>query len=407
MRTDSKYLKIILALSLFGVLISGWLLSMHVKFATGQASLTESCGLIPGIGGQGCAAIAVSDFSVIFGVPLAALALGFYITLLLLSFWAMRNYQKAYEPLHIAFALSSFSILVTFVMTFISTRIVKDFCFGCSLLWLTNLALWPCFVKQLGLRWGNALGAHSELLFSKTLNRSRLMACSSVALAVFAIFSIIGASAKALSGQESRMGNSNIVQEYESSPIVFLGKEAYGGDQAKGLLSGDPVMEILEFSDFQCPACRMAAQFFKPFVLKNKNEVRFTYRHFPLDGGCNRLVPNGRHNFACIAAKASICAAKEGKFWPLHDSIFDRQEDLSASLIMELVDQHGLDRAKIEACMNSEATLAQISKEIDWADAVQLQSTPTLVINGRKLTGARSPQDLELLLAHLRKQTKK
>jgi len=169
MRTDNTYLKLILALALVGILVSGWLLSIHIKFSTGQAGLTESCS-IPLLGSsQGCANVAVSDYSVVAGVPLAAIAMSFYFTVLILVFWAMRNYQMAYEALYVSYFLSTISILVTVVMFSISRFVLKSFCIGCAMLWLVNLALWPCFVKHLGLGWGRALAANLELIRPRAL----------------------------------------------------------------------------------------------------------------------------------------------------------------------------------------------------------------------------------------------
>ena len=132
MRSDNTYLKFILALALVGILVSGWLLSIHVKFSTGQAGLTEGCS-IPLVGtSQGCASVAVSDYSVVAGVPLAAIAMAFYFTVLILAFWAMRNYQMAYEPLYVGFFLSTLSIVVTVIMFYLSRFVLHSFCIGCS-----------------------------------------------------------------------------------------------------------------------------------------------------------------------------------------------------------------------------------------------------------------------------------
>lgn len=406
MRSDNIYLKAILVLALLGILVSGWLLSTHIRFSSGQAGLTEACTIFSsGPGAQGCASIAVSDYSYVFGVPVAAIAMSFYVSILLLAIWAMRNYQAAYEPLYVGFFLSTVSILVTVLMFYLSRFVLKEFCIGCSMLWLINLAIWPCFVKHLGLGWGNALAANLELVRPRALSLKRERVLSSLGLAVISlvVFGIIGASARGLQAAETApMGSRpSLISEWESAPQVFLGSEAYGGAQAKGKTDGAPVLEILEFADFQCPACRMAAQYLKPFVLKHKDQVRLTFRNFPLDGSCNPKTPNGPHHSACSAARHAMCAGQQGKFWEMHDLIFDGQEALSPGALSSLVSRVGLDEAAFGKCLADPATETQLQREMQWGEQIGLNSTPTIVINGRKLAGAQSPAELEALLKHI------
>ncbi len=405
MRSNNTYMKFILVLALLGIFVSGWLLSVHIKFSTGQAGLTETC-FIPGIGStEGCANIAISNYSAIFGVPLAAIAMGFYFTLFLLVFWAMRNYQMAYEALYVSFFLSTLSIVVTVTMFVIARYILKSFCLGCSALWVINLLIWPCFVKHLNLSWGNALAANLELFRSKALQlkKERIISSFVTGGICLLVFSVIGAAAKGLQGNEARIESTSILQEYNDAVQTFLPAEAVGGPSSKGQANA-PVMEIIELADFQCPGCKVASQFLKPFVMKHGDKVRVTYRNFPLDGSCNSFVPNGGHHMACSAARSAICAGQQGKFWDMHDLIFDNQESLSPALLEELATKAGLDTTKWAACLKDPQTELQLQKEIQWGEQVQLQSTPTIIINGRRLIGARSPQDLETLLKTLEKK---
>jgi len=406
MRTNNTYIKLILMLSLVGLVVAGWLLSIHISVSTGQAGLTEGCGVLGSIGGHGCADVAASSYSDLFGIPLAAVAMGYYATILLLVFWAMRNYQAAYEPLYTGFFLSTLAIVVTVVMFCIARFVLKSFCVGCSILWLVNLAIWPCFVKHLGLNWGNALGANLELVRKKNLalRPDRLRNSFLTGLVCVLVFSAVGAAAKGMNSQANAPTDSTIVKDFNDAPVTFLPPEALGGAQAKGLLDQTPVMDIVEFADVRCPGCRMAAPFLKPFVSKNHDKVRLTFRNFPLDGGCNPFVPNGPHSFACAPARHAICAGAQGKFFDMHDLIYDNQESLTQSSLDSYVASLGLDAGKLAACLKDPATETQLQKDISWGESIQLQSTPTLVINGKKLTGARSPAELEVLLKHILSQ---
>jgi protein-disulfide isomerase/uncharacterized membrane protein len=404
MRSDTKFLKLLLTLCVAGIVVSGYLLWIHIRFTTGEAGLTESCSILPVSAGTGCANVAVSDFSSVLGVPLAALAMSFYFTLLILGLWAWQNLQAANEPLYFSFFLSTLSILVTVTMFTISNFVLKAFCPFCAMLWLINLSIWPCLVKQLGLNWGNALGGNLELfgLGKLKLQRSRLVGSATLGLACLLILSVVGAAAKHQEGSESAPGETSLVSEYQAAQLVMLPSEAYGGPTSKGFHGdGAPVMEIAELADFQCPGCRMAGQLLRPFMLKHGDKVRLTFHNFPLDGSCNPYVPNGRHPFACIAAKGSLCAARQGKFWEFHDQVYDHQEEISPSRLEEIANKIGLNVADWQACQKDGGLETQLQKDMQYGDLVGLQSTPTLIVNGHKLVGAHSPAELEKLLKFL------
>ncbi len=401
MRTDAKFLKVILAICVVGILVSGWLLSVHIRFTSGQATLTETCSALPGAAGHGCATVAVSAYSDILGVPLAGVALGFYFAIFFLTLWAMRNPQTSYEIVHVAFFLSTLSILLTVRMAYLSHFVVKSFCIGCATLWLVNLALWPAFVQHMKLSWGNALAANLELFRPGKYNllRNRIYSALGVSAFFVLILATIGTVAENMQKDEALFGGEDrAIQSYQEAKIVFLPPESVGGPQSQGVQDATPVLDIVEFSDLQCPACRMAARFLKPFLLKYPSKVRFTYRHYPLDPSCNSYVPNGMHIFGCAAAKAGICAAKQNKFFEFHDYVFDNQESLSNGLLEEAAKAVELDMTAFQACLQDKNIDLDLQKQIEMGERTGgIESTPTLIINGHKMMGALTPVQLEAI----------
>ncbi len=392
-------------LSVIGTAISLKLLSIHIRFATGMAGLTENCG----IGGNtGCADIAVSSYSDLFGIPIASVALGTYLAFLLLGFLSLKSPQGSKENIFMMFFLSTISILVTVTMFVISNYILKQFCSYCAMLWVINLAIWPLLVLQLGLGWGNALAGNLELLGGRKENlQSDRVRTSLITAVVCVAVAVLGAVVvKANASPPSHGGT--LVADWENAPMVMLPGEAFGGPMSKGWSGeGSPVMEIAELADFQCPACKMAGQALRIFLLKHKDKVRLTYHNFPLDGSCNPFAPNGGHRLACAAAKGGMCAAQQGKFWAFHDQVFDNQENLSPSSFEEFAKTAGLDMAAYESCLKDPATETALQKDMQLGEMIGLQSTPTLIINGRKMIGGRSPAELDTLLEHLESKLKK
>jgi protein-disulfide isomerase len=285
----------------------------------------------------------------------------------------------------VGFFLSTLSILLTVRMAYISHFVVESFCIGCATLWLVNLAIWPAFVKHMKLSWGNALAANLELFRPKhyQLQRNRIFSALGICAAIVVILATIGTVAENMQKDESLFGGEDhALQTYNDAKLVIFPPESLGGPQSKG--TDTPVLDIVEFSDLQCPACRMAARFLKPFLMKYPTKVRFTYRHYPLDSSCNPYVPNGMHIFGCAAAKAGICAAKQNKFFEFHDYVFDNQENMSTTLLDEGAKEVGLDINAFQACEQDKATDIELQKQIEIGERTGgIESTPSHPTGGR------------------------
>jgi protein-disulfide isomerase len=165
--------------------------------------------------------------------------------------------------------------------------------------------------------------------------------------------------------------------------------ELDGGGYARG--PRDAAVTIVEFSDFQCPAC---AQAFGDLhdLLGRRADVRLVFRHFPLDPSCNAKVTRALHPEACLAAMAAECAAQLSRFWEYHDRLFANQHALDRDSLFRYARELGLDIASFRTCLDAPATRARIMEDIDAATRAGVTSTPTLFINGRVIAGALERQ---------------
>jgi protein-disulfide isomerase len=165
----------------------------------------------------------------------------------------------------------------------------------------------------------------------------------------------------------------------------------------------DAKIKIVEFSDFQCPACKAAFKSLKPVIRKYKDKIKFTYKHFPLDMSCNDLLKNRLHPAACDASTASLCVKKqlgdEG-FFKYHDELFHNQTKISKKYIIDLAHQSVPNKDSWDECFNSSETLAEIRDDIRLATELGVQATPTLFVNGRRVEGALTRKQLEALIDH-------
>lgn len=136
---------------------------------------------------------------------------------------------------------------------------------------------------------------------------------------------------------------------------------------------------IVEFSDFQCPACARSQSVLKRVLDTYGDKVRLVYRDFPADGA---------HREARQAAEAARCAEEQGKFWEYHDKLFAHQQALQVADLKRYAEEVGLDGKVFEACLTSSKFKETIAKDIQAAQKAAVGGTPAFFINGRPLLGA-------------------
>lgn len=138
----------------------------------------------------------------------------------------------------------------------------------------------------------------------------------------------------------------------------------------------EPTVSIVEFGDFQCPACAQVAPLLDEIV-RNSTDVKLTYRHFPLP----------QHQFARDTALAAEAAGEQGKFWEMLMVLFAQQDEWSTSsdiapLLKKYAEEIGLDLKKFDQDRTSQTLAARVDRDAQAAKDLQLSGTPTIYING-------------------------
>jgi protein-disulfide isomerase len=157
-------------------------------------------------------------------------------------------------------------------------------------------------------------------------------------------------------------------------------------DWQKGDLESEVI--LVEYGDFQCPACGSYYPLVEQLVKDHGANFRFVYRHFPLKS----IHPNAEP-----AARASEAAGLQGKFWEMYEKLFANQNSWS-NLVRSAADDRflqyareiGLDEEKYKADFESDAVKDKISSQLDGGVASNVSSTPTFYINGKKITNPQS-----------------
>ena len=146
---------------------------------------------------------------------------------------------------------------------------------------------------------------------------------------------------------------------------------------------------VVEFGDFECPACREAEATAKKIREKFADKIRFAFRQFPLVS---------IHAKAEKAAEAAECAGQQGKFWQAVDVFYEHQEDLSLPDINRYAGEMGLDSRKFVGCLQKGEMASRVAQDVKDGHALGVQATPTFFVDGHMIVGPIPyPQFVELV----------
>jgi len=148
--------------------------------------------------------------------------------------------------------------------------------------------------------------------------------------------------------------------------------------------SATATVSLIEYGDFQCPACGEYYPIVKQLLSEYGNKIYFVFRNFPL---------YTIHPDAGIAAQAAEAAGLQGKYWEMHDLLYENQATWSAAAPADVVSQHfdgyasqlGLNANTFDADINSSAVLNKIQDDVNGGNAAQIDHTPTFFVNLRQI----------------------
>ena len=176
-------------------------------------------------------------------------------------------------------------------------------------------------------------------------------------------------------------------------------REVLLGNSPENLhVKGAPLSEaeviLIEFSDFECPACAGFSYVGAGLTEKYQN-LALVYRHFPL---------STIHPMALLAARASEAAAEQGKFWEYHDILFFNQDAFSKEDFKRYARESGLNLDQFNAYIDSQESLDKVNTDIQLADRLGLTSTPTIyMIQGENVSIIRDYSELDAKLGEILK----
>lgn len=160
-----------------------------------------------------------------------------------------------------------------------------------------------------------------------------------------------------------------------------------GRDHAEG--PPEAPAALVEYGDFECPACGSAYPMVKELHAEEGDRLRVVFRHFPL---------NSIHPHARAAACAAEAAGLQGRFWEMHDMLFENQDALEDEDLLGYAGKLGLDIARFDADRQSEEVAERVSDDFRGGVRSGVNGTPTFFVNGLRHDG---PSDSDSLRAEI------
>lgn len=377
-----------IAASIAGAAVSVVLLAIHVSTSSGDLIAAQQlCGDGPQFD---CSAAAASDWSELFGIPIAGFGLGFYMAMGLVALLAFvpsfdhRDDKKA-PPEAAALAFGGFvlSILYSAFLAYINFTQLEKSCDKCMMLYAANAV--GLFASALWMGGSlKTLVAHSFGRIGKLLGHP----LTGIAALTFAVGTAGAAwqTHKRIAADEERIAASveeaGVAGTQVDTTLLYNDNAASWGPE-------DAPIQLVEFSDFECPYCSRFAAVVNQLKNDYEGNLRVVFRNFPLSFHVN----------ARLLARGAVCANAQGNFWAFHDVAFQRQarlnrpgaSPLSVQDVAELAGDVGLNAEEMRFCLESSASDEQVARDRSDGEALGLRGTPTIFVNGRQWDGPLEP----------------
>jgi len=374
---------LLLAFAALGLAASSTSSYVHYKLLT-EPGYSSFCDVSSGVS---CTQAYLSAYGSFWGVPVAVAGVLFFVLVLLLAGVGGRAASPTREsaPAYI-FALSTVGLAFVLYLGWASYFQLKTFCVLCAVTYVAVIAI---FIVS-----GGATTFPMTTLPRRVSRDVRALFSSPVALVLALLFVAGAGSVIAYFPREAAAA-----QAQAPAPITPLSDQQRADLEKWWLVQptvslpipdeGAKVM-VVGFSDFQCPHCRYAHEAYRGLVAKyaGNSQVRFVFKHFPLEGECNTNALAGNHFAACEAAAAVVMARATKKADAMTDWLYEHQSSLTPASVREAAKAVG---GVADFAAGYAQALAEVKIDSSLGGLLGVTSTPTFFINGHKLPAGVTP----------------
>jgi len=386
-----KIPKTLTLLSIFALIGIGFgvELSQHYyEIRSGLASFHSFCNISSEMN---CDRIAASPSAeLLFGLPLSSFVAGWYLAFFVITLIA-RNRFWFRECARAILLMSGVGVAFSIVYFLVMATSLHTYCLFCLGVDVVNVAV---LIGALVLK-PEGLSVHKP----EVDKWRKIVGVGTVSLVAVVIALKVVLDSVSLSSADI----TEHVDAALSMPVLPL--NVTDSDPALG--PKDAPVTIVEFSDFQCPYCRIGAMIMKSIQDRYPTQVRVVFKPFPMDQSCNREIDHPMHDSACEAARVGICANRLGKFEAVYENFFEHQTDIVPGSAAEMAVKQGVDAGQLKSCVDSQdanSANSALLKSIEEGIALSVNATPTFFVNGHRVEGVLSGPFWDKLVDRLLKK---
>ncbi|MGZ6256608.1 MAG: thioredoxin domain-containing protein [Candidatus Limnocylindria bacterium] len=330
--------------------------------------------------GSGCDEVRLSAYSHILSLPVPLYGLAFY----LVAAWvAWRSLSPAplfgFPPRIVLAGLGAAGIAASAVLTGLEAFVIHSFCTWCLAQAVASLVLGiSAFI-------GLSRGSRDDVVRSDSTRRAQRHAAQEVAAerGLLQRNGLVSAGAMSLLLVGLLLGGA-FTNNTGPTPGPSASTSSSLAPAYAPRIGNGPVT-VVEFADYQCPACAVVSPELQTLVTEGR--ITLVYRMYPLP----------QHQNAELTARAAVAANLQGKFWPMHDQIYATQSDWenlsdadARAYLTQLASSVGLDVTRWTQDLDAAAVANTVATDLDAATTLNLAGTPSLFINGRAYSGSLS-----------------
>lgn len=376
-----------LLLVFLGVVLSFILLKHHVVIRNNINTSPSLCSFNEVVD---CDAVAASSYSEILGFPIAGFGVVFFVFFMFSSI-SLRREEKSYA--YFVYFLSFLGFFGSLVYAFISYAMLKKVCLFCTGIYVISTILFFVNTNYFVSEWKNLRNLNFTFGNGRT-NSLLLVLFLFIALSVFQFPNYyLKFFAKFERAQLPQISLEEIIEEsFSRNSILIDVNSGINQDFIKGDLKAENT--IIEFSDFECPHCRIASSKLSSILKRYPTRFNLIFKNYPLDSSCNSFMRFPMHKEACSLAELARCAGEYGNqsFWEMHDNIFSLNQINSEDLSILAASAN----LSLNQCLAEKRQVLNVKKDINLANSLKVRGTPTLfLLTKDKLLKIKSINHLE------------
>mgnify|MGYP004665723169 FL=1 len=390
MNIDKKKLTVQI-LAFAGLLLSIKLACIYYVANYEKYALSSFCSINEFVDCDGAARSTVSQF---WGIPLAYWGIFFYITVLFLTvvdrfkkFRFLKFLEVFKNSMSYISMLGTLAFTCSMVLAGLSIFKIHKLCILCFITYFIDL-----FIAIVA-----SSGSFKNLISSFKTTVIDFIAGAKQYTKTFIVLLILATSFLVYSGTTysfvPHIKQQKAIMKYRN--MKFNPYRVKGN--TLGAEDGDVVIEL--YSDYVCPICYIENIMLHEAV-KDFSNIKIIHHNLPFDKECNPYISINMHPNACFMAKGAIAAGKQGNYWEMSSLLYENQPT-NINAMLKLAEQLGFNKDKFVKDLEADTTSKEIEKELFQANKLEIDSTPTIYINGDKIVGVKPYYELkDLLIEH-------